>query len=220
MSLKIGIIDTGIDAYYANNIQGAYIFEAPTGEIIVRTDSVQDTSGHGTMCYRIIKETCPNTDFFIVKIFNGWPFTKENILIKAIELCIEQKVSIINISLGIQTETISDELHELLNLARTLNIAVISSGHINNKTCFPACHDKVIGVGLSLNTDRKKIVYLPHANIEFFLNGSYFGNKIAEGTSFACAKMTGIAAKIIKIKRTRTVPALLEELRKLSNAEF
>jgi hypothetical protein len=198
MALKIGIIDTGLNCEVHESIESIYLYQDDDGTVKVDRDVVGDTFGHGTICYTIIKEACPNLNFLIVKIFSDQYFVHEQVLTAAIERCLEEEVDLINISLGIRTSRISSHLNKVLYRAHNLNIPIISPAHQDHLRCFPASHPAVYGVGLTYKPGKNKVIYCFNSDVDILLNAFYFTNPIVQATSFASAKVAGMIANTMQ----------------------
>jgi len=60
----------------------------------------KDFIGHGTACAGIITKNAPEVELLIIKIFDKELNSSYDLLLKAIDFAIEDKVNIINLSLG------------------------------------------------------------------------------------------------------------------------
>ncbi|WP_300601932.1 S8 family serine peptidase [Niabella sp.] len=216
--LTVGIIDSGLAssevAKATSKITGAYLFRNPEGKIIVINNEFEDQLGHGSTCYKLIKQYCNNANFFIAKIFKSVPATDEEILVRAINLCLEQNVDIINISLGMQQNYISPQLNEVLNTLYKLNKPVIAAAYYEDKHCFPACHPRVIGVGCIKSLSNGEVAYAPASAIEFYTTGVLspeYGN--TSGSSFSCARMTGYVTKLLDGNKRYTISEIKRHFR-------
>ena len=103
--LKVAIIDSGIDLnnpYFNKYSVKSYTYE--NEDFIECFEDNTMGNPHGTQVASLILKECNHIDLISVKILNENNKSSLKKLIKAIEFCIEQKVNIINFSLGIVTD--------------------------------------------------------------------------------------------------------------------
>jgi hypothetical protein len=219
--MKIGIIDSGVDRKH-RRLQQTKIVKEIT---LDHTDTVQydatDHCGHGTAVTSIISQMAPSAEFYIAKIFNDQLITKETYLVKAIDWCITNQVDIINLSLGVQTETPSNDLRNICQKAYQKGIIIVSAAHyILSQPCYPAFFSNVFGVTEGRVTAVSEFGVLPDYPIEFVAKGdihrvAHINNsfKFSSGTSYACAYFTGIVAnykqKLSELKTIDEIKAAL-----------
>ncbi len=91
--MKIAIIDSGIhaDHPHVNGISGG---------ISLVDDDLIDRLGHGTAVAGAIREKAPDAEIYAVKIFDRRLSTKFDVLQKALAWCVENKMDLINLSVG------------------------------------------------------------------------------------------------------------------------
>ena len=124
--MKIAIVDSGIDKQHKRlkncKISGVFIdFRHKEGEQYELNESFNDELGHGTAIAGIIHKLIPEAELIGVKIFNEQPSVNERIIHRAIGWCIENKVDIINLSLGIETTNPNEELFKACERAYNEN---------------------------------------------------------------------------------------------------
>jgi len=202
--MKIGIIDSGLDVrhkiFNKEQISGFGIF-LKNNECKIVND-YHDNVGHGTAIAGIIHKSLPDDKLFIVKVFDNVLVTHEKVICKAIQICIENQVDIINMSLGIETQNPSSDLIELINLAYKNNIVIISAANNSpNIECYPAYFPTVFGVISGQIKNKREFGYIKNSPIEFIAkgtiqrvawkNGEY---NITGGTSYACPHFTVIVS--------------------------
>ena len=156
--VKIAILDSGIDLNHKgfNNIVKFKNFI---------DDNEKDQLGHGTMIAGQIagnglsKGICPNASLYIYKIINGSDRSLLDYLINALEECIIDRVSIINLSIGFNIDEKlleSKEIIKLENLFKKIDdlgiFCISSSGYLSEGVHIPSYFENVITCqGLSRN---------------------------------------------------------------------
>jgi len=144
--LKIAVIDDGISTNKFTKLE--FNMEIDNNcRVIEYCDKVQDNS-HGTICAMIIKKYAPDASLGSIKILQT--NTKRgyvNQLKKAIEWCIQNDISLINISLGSTQSYDYLILNECVENAYyhygIIIVAALSNKHVAS---YPASFKSVIGV--------------------------------------------------------------------------
>ena len=220
--MKIGIIDSGIDLKHKMlkdcQIKGkGIIFE---DEKCIITDDFHDKIGHGTAIAGIVHKSLPDINLFIVKVFDEQLVTHEKVICKSLELCIENKVDLINMSLGIETQNPSNALVGWLKKAYELGIVIIAAANNTpNIECYPAFFPTVFGVISGKIKNRFEYGHLNNSSIEFVAKGSIQrviwkegGYNITGGTSYACPHFSVIVGKMMQTKEFCGIQELRKDL--------
>lgn len=223
--VKVAIIDTGVDFSHQDLKKCKH-----SQRNIVRY-SIQNRE-HGTAIAGIISAyphnnkgvlgIAPKTELISINVTNG-EYVKEENLIKGINTAIEEKVDIINISVGVKEA--SNELHECIKKAYKNNIIIVASAgnYMKKELLFPAAYSEVLAVGsydkngniMSPKNNIKNVIYLPGKNIVTTIsNNKYTG---VQGTSFSTAILSGIITLVKEQRPDVENEILYKRIRKLSN---
>jgi len=165
--IKIGIIDTGID-YYHPDLLGF----GPNGKVVggynfVDNDNKSvDTTGHGTEVAGIIaadgslKGVAPKAKLFSYKVSSTGESVSSDLIVKAIHRAIEDKVNVINISLGVNKT--NDEIDQAVSEAVKNGIIVVvaagNNGPDDGTIGSPGKDPDAITVGATYNNITQSIV--------------------------------------------------------------
>lgn len=228
MIVRIAIVDSGIDADHKRleNCDCSGISLRCDGENeLTITDEYGDSLGHGTACASIIHKVDPQAEIVAVKIFHRELSAKEGLLCEGIRWCLGNDIDIINLSLGIQMDSPSQELLGLLEEAFEKNIVIVSAAHNDlRQECYPAHFHTVFGVTWGKVDHHRSYGYLPNSPIEFIAKGTIQrvawkdgGYSILSGTSMACAYFTGITAGVLRQNPLMSVGELRSHL--IENAD-
>lgn len=146
--VRVGIIDSGIFKHADLKPSGG--FNTLDGEDANAWDN--DLEGHGTHCAGIVAAqgaagqilgAAPDAEVFSIRVFPGG-FTSD--LVEAIEWCIENRMDVISMSLGM-----SESKEALaLRLADATNRGIVclaATGNDRSTVAFPAAFPSVIAVG-------------------------------------------------------------------------
>lgn len=193
MDISIGLIDSGIDTN-SSLINSNYVF-------CVSTDDSKNPNGslkHGTYCAHLIQRSIPNSFIYDLKVFDKSLVTSPTKIIKAINLCLEKNVKIINLSLSINDANYYYEFKRICDEAFFKGAIIVASADNNGRVCLPAYLDNVIGVGIA-QTDNEDDYYYTTKPIQIYANGQLKidSSDNRPATSFATAKITGLIARIM-----------------------
>ena len=116
--IKVAIIDSGIDRSHKmlQRVTAGICFELSSGNVLTSED-YRDTSGHGTAVASIIKKKAPDTELYIIKIFDQSLIVEQKILLESIRWAIDQNVDIINLSLGTTDAQVKQALLDICQVA-------------------------------------------------------------------------------------------------------
>ncbi len=226
--MKIAIIDSGVDKNHKRlkncRIQGMSIVRNSSG--FKESDDFSDEFGHGTGVAAIIHKKHPEAELIGIKVFHEDLITTEENICEAIRWCIDNEIDIINLSLGVRTTNPKKELHTVCKLAFKNNIIVIAAAyHVLKEECYPAYFPEVFGVTCGNIKNSSEFGYIKNSAIEFIAKGTTQrvadkdgGYKISDGTSYACAYLTGIVASyLIENPSKQNISELKNDLIKKCN---
>jgi subtilisin family serine protease len=187
-AVKVAILDSGSNIAYKEGIS-------------LVDGSLRDNNGHGTLIAQIIKESCPNAEFYIIKVIGKDGLViNEDAVILGLEWAIAKDAKVINMSLRMKP---SQRLHDVIKKAYAKGIILVAAAGNNDKfsnayystleakstakssaqnseVAYPAKYPEVIAVG-ALNQYGK--VYNQSAQsgeVDLYARG-YYGNRA--GTS-------------------------------------
>lgn len=211
--ITVGVIDSGID-YKHDFFEGR--IKSYQCDFVDDDDDAMDENGHGTHVAGIIVDiTLPNVKLNTYRVANGRGEAYIDAVVSAIHQAIQDKVDIINISLGAELiyESIEEKmLKEALEQAIEKDIVVIvAAGNgdahmqgIEVGNIWPACYPDVVTVSaikqdymIASFSNYGKVIDLCAPGVD--INSTYLGNKFIKmsGTSMACPFVSGAAALLL-----------------------
>src|SRR5262245_5052209 len=95
--MRIAMVDSGVNAEHLHVCGVA-------GGVGIVTEDYVDRLGHGTAVAGAIREKAPAAELYAVKIFDRRLSTKFAILLRALDWCVENKMDVINLSVGTARE--------------------------------------------------------------------------------------------------------------------
>lgn len=167
-----------------------------------------ETRLHGTNIVSVIWQVAPDTEILSVRMV---PLKVANVplLCKALRYCAMQpQIRIINISLGILSDTPSPELQECCLVCYRQGKLLVAAAHQDGeKKCYPAAFPFVYGVGVGLIKHINEYCYTGDTYINILAKGIHqrlLGEQgkpiIRGGTSYAAAAFSGILSRKIADK--------------------
>lgn len=218
LAVKVAILDTGIDLDHLDlqdNIEGNV-------NLINPRRSGNDDNGHGTHVAGIVGAmdndigvigAGPEIYLYAVKVLakNGSGFLSD--LIEGLEWCINNKMQVINMSLGASSDNQSfhDAIYKTYKAGVIQVAAAGNDGRTTGAINYPAKYPETIAVS-AVGQDSKGSLYFadfssygseidltaPGVDIRSTYNDGYY--EVLDGTSMACPHVTGVVALTLEVK--------------------
>ncbi len=198
--VRIAVIDSGVNARHPHIVGLAGGISVSPGGI--EEGVYTDVLGHGTAVMAAIQEKAPQAECFAVKVFHSGLRTSTECLLTAIEWAIEQRIDIVNLSLGTRNLNHKPRFEEVIARAAIHGVVMVAARDAESQPCLPGCLPGVFGVGLDWETPRNlyRCEDTPDGLV-YFTSGyprSLPGlprERNLHGISFAVANMTGFIAR-------------------------
>lgn len=212
-NIKIGIVDTGINNSIVPNIINSFKGDYP---------DYNDYVGHGTKVASIINSLTHSTILYNIKIFDKESNSTAQKVLEGIEYGIENKLDVINLSLGTKDMTRYKDFFYLCEEAKKKNIFIVSAISNNYSFSLPAILENVIGVGCTNNhiEDKYGYYFLEHKHIQCMADGgrySILSDQKVLGTknftSFAAPIISSIIAILLEYNRSMNFEEMLSSLK-------
>jgi subtilisin family serine protease len=194
--VRIAVIDSGVHRQHPHIGRIA-------GGITITPDAMTpdftDRIGHGTAVTAAIQEKAPDAEIYAVRIFVETLRTTTDTLLRAIDWCIEEKMHLINLSLGSLNNAYLDRYRETVARANAANVILVAAVEAQGKPCFPGCLQGVMGVNLDWECGRDSYW---NAGCIYYASGyprpipGVAPQRNLNGISFAVANITGLAARV------------------------
>ena len=213
---RVALIDSGVDI--SHNRWGAQVFT--TNIPGLKRMKAGDLAGHGTACAGIILVKCLAAQIYSVQIFDETLSCESNLLIDAIRWSIDNKMCVVNISLGTTDVTVHDELRRVCQEAVEAGLILVAAEHNLGLESYPAVFPEVIGVTGAAIHEPDGYYYRPGAGIECVARGDeqrlcWLGGKhvFLAGNSFAAPHITGLIARWMESEPGMTLKDVRQKLR-------
>lgn len=208
--IKVAVIDSGVNLNNENILPGINIIDGST--------NIEDKTLHGTNVTKLILKVNPSIQIVPIKVVDDSEYANESDIIKALKYALDENVDIINISLGINKNSI--ELDEILNECFENNVAIVSSaGNNSGELMYPAANERTFSViardinnidVMFSNKSLKKSYSAPGVHIK--IDDSNYVN----GTSFACSFITGTISIIKEYEKDISLEKISELMKQSS----
>lgn len=184
--MRIAIIDSGIHPGHP------HVGAIAGGVEITQTGTGNDTIdrlGHGTAVAGAIREKAPDAELYAVKVFDRRLTTTGGVILRALAWCREQRMDLVNLSLGTTNEAHREGFLRVLS-DDFLVVSVASS--------LPGCLPGVVGVSAEEDCPREVFRYRDGIFYASPYPRPIPGVPVSQnlqGSSFAVANMTGLVAR-------------------------
>ncbi|CAN5385680.1 hypothetical protein BH10PSE13_BH10PSE13_11060 [soil metagenome] len=220
--VRIAVIDSGAHPghpHIAADRIGAGILVMPDGSLFVEQADTIDRLGHGTAMTAAIQEKAPDATCLPVRVFREALKASATALIAAIRWAIEQRVDIVNLSLGSINEMHRAAFARIADEAKEAGVLLVAAREANDQPCYPGALPDVLGVGIDWDVPRER--YRTAIGDEAaLLYASGYPRPIPGvplqrnlyGVSFAVAQVSGFAALACEASGLRDPAALRQAL--------
>jgi hypothetical protein len=161
-----------------------------------------DRLGHGTAVTAAVKEKAPEAEYFAVRVFHNSLRTNIDCLLKAIDWCIAQDMTVINLSLGTSNVAHSMRFEKAIVRASEGGAILVSARDVDGAAALPGSLPGVIGVGLDWDWPRESYACRKSSTgLQFYASGypralpGLPRERNLHGISFAVANMTGFVVR-------------------------
>lgn len=192
--MRVGIIDSGV------NPRHPHVGEIAGGVGITGEDYL-DRLGHGTAVAGAICEKAPNAELFAVKVFDRSLATTGNDLFRALDWCLENKMRLINLSLGTLNQAYLPGFQERVSRACEIGATIVSAYKMNGQPALPGSLTGVVGVVLDQACGRNEYRQQQTDGRTVYAACGYPREipgvppeRNLQGISFAVANVTGLLA--------------------------
>lgn len=218
--VRIAIIDSGVHPDHPHILAdriapGAAVLR--DGTIETGPEATLDRLGHGTAVTAAIQEKAPDALCLPVRVFGDALKTSAAALVAAIRWSIDQRVDLINLSLGSPNAAHEPVFAQVADAALAAGILLIAAREANDAPCWPGALPQVLGVGLDWDVPRERYRV---EDGQLFASGYPRGipgvpqQRNLYGISFAVAQISGFAAQALEALDTPATPDRVAHLRK------
>lgn len=203
--IRVGIIDSGYTPSRTNvNLVGGVDLSHSNGKVKGNNEYV-DLIGHGTACAGVLAKKAPQAEVYAVKIFGQELVSEVDQLCQAIKWCVDQKLHLINVSLGTTESENAVQIQEACDLAVRQGIMVVAAISNDGQKSYPAVLPNVFGVGAGKVRGKFGFFYDSNRPVQFVARGDkqrldwVDGKQVfSAGSSYACPHISAILALLLQ----------------------
>ncbi|MCY1281804.1 hypothetical protein D9M70_306200 [compost metagenome] len=184
---RVGVVDSGFAPHQANRVLAARRFQLDD-ESLSDGDAMPDRLGHGSAVLDALAGAAPLARFCVAQVFGERGQTSPLQIAAALHWLIEQRVALINLSLGLRSDR--PVLREACAAAREAGILLCASSPAQGTAVFPANYPGVIRITGDARCTPGQWSWLDSAQADFGAHVAA-GNGVA-GASIACAALSGL----------------------------
>ncbi len=201
--VSVAVIDSGVSPGHPHlgDIAGGVAIGSDEDR-----DDFVDRLGHGTAVAAAIHEKAPDAPLYAVRVFERSLAATSMQLVRAIDWASEQRVRLINMSLGTANPEREAMLGAAVDRAAESGALVVAACEFDGQFWFPGSLPQVIGVMLDSDCPRNEVRLTvdSHGRPAFLASGQPRpipgvppeGN--LQGISFAVANVTGFLARLLE----------------------
>lgn len=207
--VRIGIIDSGIEHDHpaVGRVAGGVAIEwdpAAAKEPRLIEGPHEDLFGHGTACAGIIRSIAPACELYSIRVLGSQLRGHDDVFVAGLRWAIEQKLDVVNLSLGTAAHRYYGIFHELSDLAYFNSVMLVAAMANVTGPSYPAQFASVFSVAAHEGRDPFEFLCNPRPPVEFGAPGIDVdvawksGSRIrVTGNSFAAPHITGLVALIL-----------------------
>lgn len=189
----IGIIDSGITQALQHRVLDARFFGPETQG----TAPAEDQLVHGSVLAQLMLELCPQAELLVAQIFRDSRQASVGHVVEAIDWLVDSGAQMINMSFGLQQA--SQALQQVCQRARQAGVLLLASAPARGQPTYPAAFAECLAVSGDARCAVDEISWLNLAHVDVG------GNPLIRpgapehggGSSFACARVAGLAAALL-----------------------
>jgi subtilisin family serine protease len=212
--VKVAVIDTGVEASHPHLegcVKGCFEVVRRGMNFACQPCAPVDHVGHGTACAGIIHSYAPRADIYSIRVIGQNASGTGEQFLAGLAWAIEQKMDVVNLSLGTTQRRFHGALHDLADRAYFQGTILVAAANNYQQPSFPAVFASLIAVDNQSFPDALTFRYHLGRPIEVEAQGIYVraptvGGKyqLWTGTSFACPHISAIVARLRSVLPTVT----------------
>jgi subtilisin family serine protease len=214
--LRVAVIDSGVHAGHPHigGVAGGVTIGREHDEA-----GYTDVIGHGTAVMAAIKEKAPDAEYFAVRVFYSSLRTTVEVLLRAIEWSIVNRMDVINLSLGTTNAAHRERFAAMIARVREGGAVLVSARDAEGTPALPGSLPGVIGVELDWDCPRNLYYCTTRAEGLVVVASGYPRSlpgvppaRNLHGISFAVANATGFALRACEGLADRSYKSVCEAL--------
>ncbi len=205
-AVRVAVLDSGVNAQHSHiqGVAGGIHFWWREDGSVAGDDDFRDLLGHGTAVAGVIRAKAPEAELYAVRVFDRELRTHAVVVAAGIRWAVQNRMQIINISLGTEKDEHRRVLETACDEAAAAGVILVAAADPGERAWFPANFDNVIAVCGDPICAWDEHMYRPDHPISFRAHPSprpLSGRPQRlnlRGHSFAAAHITGAVAQLLQ----------------------
>jgi len=203
-NVRLAVVDSGVSASHDHvpRVAGGVSLLGDAG---ARTD-FEDRIGHGTAVSAAILEKAPEVSLYAVRVFEKSLSTRSEVLVRGIDWAVDQRLRVINLSLGTGNPDRAEVLAAAVKRAVDRGSIVVAAAEHRGRDWLPGCLPGVVGVVLNRECPRDHVILTATSRGQAAIAASGYPRPIPgvppernlSGISFAVANVSGFVARVLE----------------------
>ena len=219
--VKIGVVDSGVSLALQPEVIRSSAFVIEQDELW-QSDDGDDRLGHGSRVIEILRYLAPSAEIISARVFDRDGRTTVLQVAAAIDWLVDQKVDLINLSLGLRVDR--PVLREACKRALRQGIVLCASSPAQGEAVFPAAIAGVIRATGDARCGHEDLVWLDTRQADVAGCVLPLSNQRGlSGASMGCAHVTGHLARLKQQgvwSQSSSVPAVLAAAARWQGREY
>ena len=214
-NVRVAVVDSGVEpqhSWVGGHLAASYTVVRNGADYQLIKSSGGDLMGHGTACSGQVRRFAPEVELISVQIFSGGLRADSGALLRALGWLAKQDVSIVNLSLSTMREKLALRIGHAVDDLNAADVAVVCArGYHSSGRAYPTDFASTVAVSYK-DIHPARLEFRPQDPVEFDAAGAQVeiawkstaeapnATRVAEGSSFACPLVTGLAARMLSVE--------------------
>ena len=196
MRPRVGIIDSGVGESLFSYVSASRRFSELPGDDPAQADGI----GHGDRLARLILQQCPEAQLLVAQVFHEDYRSPVSRIVDALDWLMDMDAQLINMSFGLSSPSV--RLAEACKRAARRGILLVASSPSCGGVVYPAAFAECLAVTGDARCDANELAWLgaPHAELGACPMIRAGQAEQGGGSSFACARVSGMAARLMALE--------------------
>lgn len=208
--VRVAIVDSGVGAGLLGPGADERSFVVRQRGLLGAVERCEagDVLSHGTAVASIVREVAPRASLTSVRVVDERGVGTPDGLRLALDFCVRERFDVVNVSLGTRQRDALLELYDLVDRAQVAGVALVAATDNRGPPDYPAACTSLVSVDGMASDDPFCLGFRPGHRVAFLARGrdvpvwSPQGQRRSvSGSSFACAHVSGFAARLLAWRR-------------------
>jgi subtilisin len=213
--VRVAVVDSGVEpghSWVGGRLTASYTVIRNGSDYQLLKTNGGDLMGHGTAVAGQVRRFAPDADIVSVQILSGGLRADSEALLRALGWLATQDINIINLSLSTMREKLALRIGHAIDDLSAADVAVVCArGYHSSGRAYPTDFASTVAVSYK-DLHPARIEFRPRDAVEFDAAGAQVeiawkstpeapdATRVAEGSSFACPLVTGLATRMLSVE--------------------